>query len=265
MTGLGHKITSVTTKKNQLAVFWLAQSGFAFRTSSGKTIYVDPYLSNSTHRLYPDVGFGFKRLSYPPLQPDHVEADYCLFSHNHPDHLDIDLLQVLAKMESVQFIAAPDCKDYLEQEKVSSNRFQILNLGQTIEIDRSTSVTGVFADHGEQAPEALGFLLAMDDIRVWFVADSAFRPDHWQDIFNQGVDIILPPINGAYGNLNEYDAAVLAGLAHARVAIPAHFGMFAEHGGDPGLFMDACKKYSPSVNATLVSPGELFLFDKTGS
>jgi len=123
-------------------------------------------------------------------------------------------------------------------------------------------VTGVFADHGELAPDALGLLLKVDDITVWFVADTAYRPDQWQNIFQEGVDLILPPINGAYGNLDEYDAAVLCGLAKARAAIPAHFGMFAEHGGNPGLFLDACKKYSPSVKATLVSPGELFLYSK---
>ena len=100
------------------------------------------------------------------------------------------------------------------------------------------------------------------DIKVWQVADTAYRPDKWQDIFAAGVDVIMPPINGAYGNLDGVEAAKLAHDAQARVAIPCHFWMFAEHGGSPAQFLDACKELAPEVEPHLMSQGELLVYRK---
>jgi len=77
------------------------------------------------------------------------------------------------------------------------------------------------------------------------------------------VDIILPPINGAYGNLDGLSAAKLASDVGAKLAIPCHYWMFAEHDGNPAVFMDACKEHAPGVKPLLVTPGELFVYRKT--
>ncbi len=75
-----------------------------------------------------------------------------------------------------------------------------------------------------------------------------------------GTDIIIPPINGAYGNLDAPAAARLAGLSGARIAIPCHFWMFAEHGGSPAQFLDACKELAPGTRPHLMSVGEMLLY-----
>jgi len=105
-------------------------------------------------------------------------------------------------------------------------------------------------------------LLTIGDIRVWQVGDTAYRPDRWQNVFDLGIDIIVPPINGAFGNLNGVEAARLAHDARARVAIPCHFWMFVEHNGDPAQFMAACQEHAPTVRPLLLSPGELFVYKK---
>jgi L-ascorbate 6-phosphate lactonase len=56
------------------------------------------------------------------------------------------------------------------------------------------------------------------------------------------------------------EAARLAGDAGAKVAIPCHFWMFAEHGGNPAQFLEACKEHAPKVHPLLMSPGERFVF-----
>ena len=121
------------------------------------------------------------------------------------------------------------------------DRYTIIHEGETLTYG-DVRLTGVYADHGDLAPEALGVLVQSGDIKVWQVADTAYRPDKWQEIFAAGVDVIMPPINGAYGNLDGVEAAKLAHDARARVAIPCHFWMFAEHGGSPAQFLDACKE-----------------------
>ena len=141
------------------------------------------------------------------------------------------------------------------------DRYTIIHEGETLTFG-DVRLTGVYADHGDLAPEALGVLLQSGDIKVWQVADTAYRPDKWQDIFAAGVDVIMPPINGAYGNLDGVEAAKLAHDAHARVAIPCHFWMFAEHGGSPAQFLDACKELAPEVEPHLMAQGELLVYRK---
>ncbi len=62
------------------------------------------------------------------------------------------------------------------------------------------SLTGVYADHGELAPDALGVMIEVGDIKVWQVGDSAYRPEKWREVFDMNIDVLVPPINGAFGN-----------------------------------------------------------------
>jgi L-ascorbate 6-phosphate lactonase len=71
------------------------------------------------------------------------------------------------------------------------------------------------------------------------------------------VDVLLPCINGTFGNMNHLDAARMVQQAAPRIAIPCHFWTFAEQGGgDPGGFIHACHAWAPKVNALLLRPGE---------
>ena len=66
--------------------------------------------------------------------------------------------------------------------------------------------------------------------RIYAVGDSAYRDAliHEKTI---GADLVILPINGAFGNLNETEAAFLAKNLQAGTVIPSHFWNFAEHGG----------------------------------
>ena len=108
----------------------------------------------------------------------------------------------------------------------------------------------------------MGILLTFGDIKVWQVGDTAYRPAQWQGIYGAGVDVVTPPINGMYGNLNGIEAARLAGDAGAKVAIPCHFWTFAEHGGNPADFLNACPQYAPATKPLLMSHGECFVYRK---
>ena len=258
---LGQRIRDTRVEPGSLAIFWLAQAGFVFKTASGRIIYIDPYLTDSVHRQLSNVLYGFKRMVPAPMLPEEVEADVVACTHGHEDHFDIDLMPIVARNPRTRFVAAPDCRAKLDAAGIDAGRYTILAPGKTLHGD-DFSLTGVYADHGELAPDAMGMLLQAGDIRVWQVGDTAYRPAQWQDIFAHGVDVILPPINGAFGNLNAVEAARLAGDAKARVAIPCHFWMFAEHGGDPAGFLEACKELAPKTKPLLMSPGELFVYRK---
>src|SRR5690606_9654283 len=143
-----------------------------------------------------------------PIEAEEVETDFYVSTHSHGDHLDLDAMAVIARDPRVRFIGAPDCRESYEQLGLSESRYTILDKGLTLDLD-GFRLTGVYADHGELAPDALGVMLTAGGIRVWQVGDTAYRPERWQDIFAMGIDVIIPPINGAFGNLNAVDAAKL--------------------------------------------------------
>jgi L-ascorbate 6-phosphate lactonase len=254
MSGLARKIQETSVDEGSLAIFWISQAGFVYKTHSNTVIYIDPYLTDCVERLH-----GFKRIMGTPITAEEVEADYVVSTHFHEDHLDIDAIPILAKNLRTRFIGAPDCRKRYQDIGVPQDRYSILERGKTLGCGDS-SLTGVYADHGTLAPDALGIVLTVDGIKVWHVGDSAYRPSKWQDVFDMGIDVIVPPINGAYGNLNGVEAAKLAHDARAKVAIPCHFWMFVEHNGNPAEFLEACKNYAPEVKPLLMSQGELFVY-----
>jgi L-ascorbate 6-phosphate lactonase len=261
MSAFVEKVRSTQVNPGELAIFWISQAGFVYKTPAGTIFYVDPYLSDCVHRLYPDYGYGFKRIMGTPIESHEVEADYVVSTHSHPDHFDFDAIPILANNPSIHFVGATDCRAEYEKLGIAKDRFTIFEEGQTLELG-DLSLTGVFADHGELAPEALGVLVTVGDIKVWQVGDTAYRPEKWQSVFDLGIDVIMPPINGAFGNLDGVEAAKLANDAGAKVAIPCHFWMFVEHNGDPAQFMEACKEHAPNVQPRLMSQGELLVYKK---
>ncbi len=259
MNRFGQKVSDSQVGPGELAIFWISQAGFVFKTPGGKVIYVDPYLSDCVHRLYPDYGYGFKRIMGTPIEAAEVDADVVISTHSHPDHFDYDAIPELARNPRIHFLGAPDCQAEYEKLGIGPDRYTIFHEGETLDLD-GFSVMGVYADHGDATPDALGILLTVGDIKVWQVGDTAYRPERWQDIFDMEVDVILPPINGAFGNLDGVDAAKLAHDARANVAIPCHFWMFVEHNGEPAQFMEACKEHAPGVRPLLMSQGEGFVY-----
>jgi len=261
MIKLDQTIRATQVAPGSLAIFWLAQAGFVFKTSIGKVIYVDPYLTDYVQRVLPEYGQGFKRLMPSLLSPEEVEADYLISTHSHADHFDGDAMPRIAQNPHVHFIGAPDCRELYQKAGIPEDRFTTLHLGETLDLG-GCQLTGVYADHGDLAPEALGLWMDFSGITVWQVGDSAYRPDKWQDLFEKKVDVLLPPINGAYGNINEVDAARLAADSHARVTIPCHFWMFPLHYGNPAGFLEACKQYAPETTPLLMTQGECFIYRK---
>ncbi|MHB1296791.1 MAG: MBL fold metallo-hydrolase [Anaerolineae bacterium] len=256
MSELTQEIRDTQVKPGTLALWWISQAGFIYKTPAGTILYVDPYLTDSVNRTV-----GFKRIMGTPVKVEEVEANYVINTHSHGDHLDVDAVPVLAKDPRITFVGAPDCPPVYDELGVPKDRYIVMERGKTLKL-RDIQVTGAYADHGDLAPDALGAVLNIEGIKVWHVGDSAYRPDMWQDVFAMGIDIIIPPINGAYGNLNGVEAAKLAHDAGAKVAIPCHYWMFVEHFGNPAEFVTGCAEYAPEVKPFLMTQGERLIYTK---
>jgi len=240
-------------------LYWLGQAGFAFRTAAGRRIFLDPYLSDSCERLH-----GFKRLSLPALRAEEVVADWVILTHEHTDHLDPDAIPVIARNNpGCRFAGPVGCVPGLEEAGVPAARRVVLEPNRRHDLG-DLVVHTVPADHGDISPSALALVLEFGGVRVMATGDSSWRPVLFKPLYGLKPDVVLPAINGVFGNMNHIDAARLVSEAKPRIAIPCHFWTLAEQGaGDPAGFILTCAVMCPDVQAMLLRPGEGLTVEKS--
>ncbi len=251
-SSLKDKIEKTPLSKNNIAIWWLGQAGFAIKTDRGKVIYIDPYLSDAVERLC-----GFKRLSLSPIKAEEVKADFVICTHDHPDHLDPEAIPMIAKNCKAKFIGPPSCLVKFEALGIKSECIMKLETGKAI-VEEGFSIAGVFADHGELSPDALGVLFNFGRVVVYHCGDTAYRPEKMDYVKSKQPEVIISPINGQFGNLDEKEAVLLSKYMSAKLVIPSHFWMFAEHNGNPARFMEIAEK--EGIPVRLLSPGETFIY-----
>lgn len=242
------RVEGYSTNKNELGVFFLGQAGFLFKTDNGKLIAVDPYLSDCCNRF-----FGFKRLMPYLCDANELRPDDLIVSHGHYDHFDPDSVPTLVK-NGARLLGAKDIA--AECEKLGIDDYSVLSEGETVDLGYF-SVKGMPCDHGELAPDALGLLFTIGDKRIYYMGDTAYRPELLENPELHGVDLLLLPINGAFGNLDSLQAANVVKRLAPKLAVPCHFWNFAEHGGDPDAFQKHLRELAPEQKYVLMRQGEL--------
>lgn len=255
------KLNNITPTEGELAVFYLGQAGFAIKTSKNRLLIIDAYLSDAAERM-----FGFKRMIPAIIDATSCNADWWLSTHSHIDHLDIDTLPIVAQNTNAIFIGAPDCEVHYDEAGISLERCVILAEGQRWTSDE-VSILAVYADHGELAPEAIGFLIEMEGLTIYHTGDTSFCPEKILPYLPPKIDLLLAPINGQFGNMCATEACQLASIIKPRIVVATHFWMFLEHvsengTGDPATFLNEAKKTLPAIDAKVMAPGEILLISK---
>lgn len=249
MEQFAQKVLTTIVPTEGVGVFFLGQAGFVFKTSAGQLVAVDPYLSDCCERY-----FGFKRLMPHILDARELTFDQLVISHGHYDHFDPDSVPMLMANGKTELVGAKDILPECERLGLTAN-ITVLGCDETV-TRGDVTVTGKACDHGELAPDALGLLLTIAGKTIYMMGDTAYRPDLLNDPALQGVDLLILPINGAFGNLNEEQAARVIAALQPKLAVPCHYWNFAEHGGDPGKFQQAMKDIAPDVPYRLMRQGE---------
>ena len=240
--------------KNKLDVYFLGQAGFLLVGRSGRRIAVDPYLSDCCNRY-----FGFKRLMPEMYTPWDMDLDLLLATHSHYDHFDVDSVPIMMQNRETRLIASVDCQAECERLGLdigsAEEKITLLRVGDETE-QYGISIQAVQCDHGELAPEAAGFLINMEGLKIYIAGDTAYRPDIFSNQELHHPDLFIMPINGAFGNMNEEQAAQAIKIIKPKMAVPCHFWNFAEHGGNPLLFMENMKECAAGFSYTIMRMGE---------
>jgi L-ascorbate 6-phosphate lactonase len=256
MPSLAETIAHRKVNAEELAIYWLCQAGFAFKSSAKEIVYIDPYFSDVVERVV-----GFKRMMTCPVSAEEANADLVVCTHEHLDHMDTDALPALARNPRTQFAGPIECIKEFAKLGISTKRCHLLEEGKSLTLG-GVEIKAVYADHGELAPDALGIVLNFGGIQVYHTGDTAYRPKEFAPAIAMKPDVLIPCINGRFGNMDAKEAALMTGLVKPRVVIPSHFWMFVEQNGEPGTFLDLCKELAPQSAALVMKPGEELLFKK---
>ena len=239
--------------EGQVALFWLGQAGFLFKTASGRAIAIDPYFSD--HVMRTENNIGFKRMVPPPCAADDIVFDVLLISHEHGDHFDIEAIADMMKNGKTQVYTNAPCAAGMEKMGLDMSRVHVLTKGEKLDIGEC-SLLPVDCDHGELAPEALGFMLDFGHARVYYAGDTSLTYDRLAVPMQIQPEVAILPINGAFGNLDGYQAAEYAGRLNCKMCIPCHFWTFPLHHGDPQQIIDSIGEKAPNCQLQLLRQGE---------
>lgn len=237
------------------SLFFVVQAGFVLKSKKGTTMGVDLYLTDCVERFD-----GFKRLSPKVMDPS-TPLDYVVSSHWHLDHFDIDAMPLLMANGKTRLICADDCHDHVNDLNLDETRVTYIKKGDSVKCDDIT-VNAVFCDHGTGAPLAVGLVFEIDGYKVYLAGDTCLRLDKAPEVAEYGpFDVMLAPINGAFGNLNEHENVELCAYHKPKVSIPCHFWTFGEQHGDPGVWAEEMKNRLPDQRYVVMAAGEQLVLD----
>ncbi len=271
-------LVPLTPGPGQVAIRWLGQGGFAFRSPDGVVWCVDPYLSTYGRRA------PVERLAPTPVRGIDVQVDAVLCSHAHGDHTDpITLPEIAAASPRARFYAAAEGAAQMRELGIDESRIRRVTAGErgvpihaldltpnpfpqekgshispTSDVTAGSDVTAdvVYASH---SGDAVGFVFSIGSadipLRVYITGDSLYEPQLISDT-TRDVDVLCVCINGRMGNMDHEDAARLAGQLRARAVVPMHFGVMPHNTADPQQFLDALVAQAVPAAPRLLAIGE---------
>ncbi len=249
---LMEEILEEEVDEDQVAVWWLGQASFIYKFDNGATVAVDPYLSESAPRMLE-----------PPIEPEDLEVDLILCSHDHLDHFDHPAFRYFLRGNPDCLVLRPaSVHAHYFAMNLPLDQFEVLNRGEEGEFC-GLNIRAVFAEHDSgRARDAVGFVIDGGNVRVYQTGDSLFNEHLLLDAGEIAPDLLVVPINGRLGNMNADEAANLADTVKPTTVIPMHYGMFERNTVDPQTFLDAAEERELSSEIVLLEPGEMWLYEK---
>ncbi len=202
---------------------WIGQSGYIIETSTTKVV-LDPYLSDIVNKVA-----GRPRLVAAPIEPENLQTDAVVCTHNHLDHLDTEALAQMPR--DTLFITTSEGKASLAE--CGQTNVCVLQVGDSVTVG-DICITAVYAKH---TVEAFGLLVKAGKKTLYFSGDTLFD-ERLFTIAEFQPDYVFLCINGRLGNMNVQEALTVANVIGAPVSIPNHYGMFASNTANPHAFAD---------------------------
>ena len=232
---------------------WLGQGGFLL-VEAGFRLAVDPYFSSRVEELEQ-----LTRLLPPPLTASELRPDLLICTHDHLDHYDEPLvLELLTRFPGCRLAGPRSVERKFRAVRPDVAAFLRLDSGAAATFG-PFRVRAVAAYHSD--PAAIGLVIAVAGRVVYLTGDTLWR-EELATAVPRNVDLLLVCINGKLGNMNDREALALAAALRPRLAVPMHYGLFAENTADPDRFLKGCA--AQGIAARTLTPGVAVpLFEET--
>lgn len=187
---------------------WLSHGGWLIETGEAR-IVLDPFLSDNPAATLTADQLG--------------EVSHVLVSHAHFDHIN-DVAPIVNRCDAT-LVAGFEVAQWFQQKHGVKNAV-MMNTGGKVQLPFG-EVMATPALHSSSFPDGtyggnpLGYVLKIDQQRIYFACDTAFFSD--MKHFAQGVDVAVLPVGDLYTMGIEESIAAIRLIEPKRV-LPAHYG-----------------------------------------
>jgi L-ascorbate metabolism protein UlaG (beta-lactamase superfamily) len=214
---------------------WLGQSGYLLE-SEGQRLLVDPFYSDIIEQKQ-----GLKRLMQPPIPIEKLDPSVIFITHDHIDHFDpIALPKIHALYPNIPIIGPESVMKKAQEYHFFSSVLKPIEKGKTIKKGHF-KITAAAAYHGD--PFSVGCVIEVEGKNIFYSGDTLLTDTLFEEIkavSKRPFDLVFIIINGRLGNMTVQEAIELTSKLNPKLAIPMHYGMFAENTEDPSIFINGC-------------------------
>ncbi|MBN2139024.1 MAG: MBL fold metallo-hydrolase [Sedimentisphaerales bacterium] len=238
--------------------WWLGQAGFIF-LYRGRSLMIDPYLSNHLAEKYAGKEFDHVRMMPAPIQPEQVQnLDWLLCTHAHGDHMDPQTLPLIMQNNPKCRIVVPAAEtSRIREIGLDSDTVIPADEGDTINLAEGITVSAIASAHEQtRVNEAerhhfLGYVIRMGHFTVYHPGDCVPYASLAKKLRDKGIDLALMPVNGRDeyraernipGNFTFEESLDLCRRLGIPLMMCHHFSMFSFNTIDPAVLRDIIDK-----------------------
>ena len=251
---LMREIRATPVARGTVALWWLGQNGYLFKTAEGTVVATDLYLTDSCEGVVP--GLDLSRQVPVLIPPEEIDVDLYVCTHSHRDHADPETITRLRRKDTMMFVGPHRTCEIFRECGVESGRITAVYAGEETEA-RDVGMRATFAmptDDTDLNHVVYVFTFGSGP-RVYMTGDTA-ACELLGSAGSARPQYMITVINGGFKNLSHDQAALLAAEIRPKAAIPCHYDMFPDNSCDPRQFRAALKLRAPEVGYCAPGHGE---------
>ena len=227
----------------EIQLTWLGHATWKIEAGD-HTILLDPFLNDSP---------------VAPVKAAEVDADIILVSHGHFDHV-ADVAEI-ANRCGAHVVAVYEIAQWF-QTNHNIESATGMNIGGSFALPLegiSASVKMTPAVHSSQLPDgspggvAAGFVLTIEDKKIYFACDTALFSD-MQLIGRAGIDVAVLPIGDLF-TMGIEDSVLATGFIDPKQVLPTHYNTWPPIEADAAQWSGQIKSQTGALPIVL-EPGE---------